>query len=75
MMRCTDTERNLVIRQLRRARDEVVRAKLMMAAIADEEDDEAVEDLANMAAALAGRIDAIVKAERIDDEDEDALED
>ena len=73
-MRCTDTERNLVIRQLRRARDEVVRAKLMMAAIATEDDSEAVEELDDMGHALTGRIESIVKAELVEDEDEDGEE-
>jgi hypothetical protein len=73
-MRCTDTERELLIRQLRRARDEVVRAKLMMAAVATEDDDEAVADLTDMADALTGRIASVVKAELIDDEDDEAEE-
>jgi hypothetical protein len=49
-MRCTETERLLVIKQLQRAMEEVVRAKLMMQAVAsDPEDEESVGDLDCMA--------------------------
>jgi hypothetical protein len=73
-MRCTPREKDLVIRQLRRARDEVLRAKLMMEAIATEEDDEAVEALDDMANDLTVQIATVVKAERMDDEDYEAEE-
>ena len=70
-MRSTESERFLVIKQLRRAREEVIRAKLMMQAIAtDEFDSETVEDLADMADSLDGRIDAIVKADEIPPEED-----
>jgi hypothetical protein len=71
-MRCTETERLLVIKQLRRAMVEVVRAKLMMQAVAcDPEDDESVEDLDDMVDSLAGYIDACVKADKVDNEEDD----
>jgi hypothetical protein len=69
-MRLTDTEQQLLIKQLRKARDEVVRAKLMMKAVATDEDHATVEDLTEMAHALTGHIEAIVKAVILDDEDE-----
>jgi hypothetical protein len=72
-MRSTESERLLVIKQLRRAREEVIRAKLMMEAIADDEDDtETVEDLAAMSDSLGGHIDAIVKAKHVDEDEEDS---
>jgi hypothetical protein len=73
-MQCTYTEKMLLVRQLRRARDEVVRAKLMLEAVATEEDDEAVDALANMADHLTARLASIRKAELMDDEDDDAEE-
>jgi len=74
-MKCTDTEKNLLLKQLRKARDEVVRSKLMMQAIAsDEADNDFVDDLEDMADSLTGHIEAIVKSEFIEDEDEDEEE-
>ena len=73
-MRCTDTEMMLVVKQLRRAREEVVRAKLLMQAIAnDDTDAEAVRDLTDMADGLAAHVEALVKADEVD-EGEDAEE-
>ena len=58
-----------------KARDEVVRSKLMMQAIAsDEADNDFVDDLEDMADSLTGHIEAIVKSEFIEDEDEDEEE-
>jgi hypothetical protein len=71
-MRCTETERILVIKQLRRAREELIRAKLMMEAIADDERDaETVSDLEEMVVDLSSHLDGIVKADS-SDPDEDA---
>ena len=63
-MRGTDTERNLVIRQFRRAREELVRATLMMQGLAtDAWDAQTVFVLKGMAWELALRIDGILKAD------------
>jgi hypothetical protein len=72
-MRFTDTEGRLLINQLRKVRDEILRAKLMMQAVAtDDEDSATVEDLAEMAASLTGHIDSIVKADPIEEDEDDA---
>jgi hypothetical protein len=74
-MRCTETERILVIRQLRRAREELIRAKLMMEAIADDERDaETGSDLEEMVVDLSGHHDGILKADSLEP-DEDTSED
>ena len=71
-MRCTDTEKNLLLKQLRKSRDEIIRSKMMMEAVAsDEGDDDTVEGLEEMATSLESHIDAIVKSELIDDDEED----
>jgi hypothetical protein len=71
-MNCTDSEMLILEKQLRKAREEVVRAKLMMQAIAsDGEDVASVQDLADMVDHLAAQIDSIVKADLVEDEDED----
>jgi hypothetical protein len=73
-MRGTKTERILVIRQLRRARDELIRAKLMMEAITnDEMDVVTVSDLEEMAVDLSRHLDRIVKADS-SEPDEDTSE-
>jgi hypothetical protein len=64
-MRGTDTQIRLLIRQLRKARDEVARAWMMMAAV--EADDE--EELQDMVDALAAVIDSIVKADEVEDDE------
>jgi hypothetical protein len=72
-MQYTDTEGRLLINQLRKARDEVARAKLMMKAVASYEADNAtVEDLDEMVQALTNHIDSIVKADLIEDEDDES---
>ena len=71
-MRYTDTEGRLLLAQLRKARDELARAKLMLAAVSTDADaeDGAVDEMAEMVAVLNGIIDSIVKADLVDDEDE-----
>jgi hypothetical protein len=70
-MRCTDTQLRLLVSQLRKARDEVARARMMMAVQAEDD-----EDLEVMVAELSAVIDAIVKAAELEDEDgEDGEED
>jgi hypothetical protein len=65
--RGTGSERILVIRQLRRARDELIRAKLMMEAIAaDERDAETGSDLEEMVVDLSSHLDGIVKADSLE---------
>jgi hypothetical protein len=72
-MNCTDTEMLLLTNHLRKAREEVVRAKMMLQAVADDGEDVAsVQDLADMVDCLAAQIDSIVKADIVVDEDEDA---
>jgi hypothetical protein len=75
-MRCTETEKSLLLKQLRKSRDEIIRSKMMMEAVAsDEGDDDTVEDLEEMATSLENHIDAIVKSELIDDDEEDEDDD
>jgi CHASE3 domain sensor protein len=67
-----DREQILLLRQFRKARDEMVRAMLMLRAVTDEDDEEKVEELEEMAALLTAHMDGIVKAKDVDDdEDED----
>ena len=64
-MRATDTQLRLLISQLRKARDEVARAWMMMAAV--EASDE--EELKDMVDALAAIIDMVVKADEVEDDE------
>jgi hypothetical protein len=64
-MRATDTQIRLLISQLRKARDEVARAWMMMAAV--EASDE--EELKDMVDALAAIIDLVVKADEVEDDE------
>ena len=64
-MRATDTQMRLLISQLRKARDEVARAWMMMAAV--EASDE--EELKDMVDALAAIIDLVVKADEVEDDE------
>jgi hypothetical protein len=64
-MRATDTQMRLLISQLRKARDEVARASMMMAAV--EAGDE--EELADMVDTLAAIIDSVVKADEVEDDE------
>jgi hypothetical protein len=74
-MRYTSTEELLVVRQLRRAADEVVRAKLMCKAVAsDEVDWEMVDDLLDMGCKLHAYATAIVKAPEVPPEEETSEE-
>jgi hypothetical protein len=68
----TDTQQRLLVKQLRKARDEVARAGMMLTAVTDDEGPhEALEDLEDMVAVLAGIIHSIVKAEREEEPGED----
>ena len=71
MLYFDNTEKHLLLRQLRRARDEVVRAMLMLRAVTDEADEEKVEELEEMAAHLTAHIDGIVKAKIVEDDEEE----
>src|SRR5262245_33528920 len=63
LMRCTDAEMTLLLKQLRKARDEVIRSKMMMEAVASNEEDGAtVAELEHMIIHLDVHIDAIVKS-------------
>jgi hypothetical protein len=64
-MRGTDTQIRLLLSQLRKARDEVARAQMMMVAVEADGD----EDLEEMVDALAAISDAIVKAEEAEDDE------
>ena len=71
MLHFDDTEKHLLLRQLRKARDELVRATLMLRAVTDEEDEEKVEELEEMAFSLTAHIDGIVKAKIVEDDEEE----
>ena len=64
-MRGTDTQLRLLLSQLRKARDEVARARMMMMAV-EAGDDEELEDMVDTLAAI---IDLIVKAEEVEDDE------
>ena len=71
-MRCTDTEMTLLLKQLRKARDEVIRSKMMMEAVASNDaDGETVADLEHMIIHLDCHIDAIVKSDVVEGDDEE----
>jgi hypothetical protein len=65
-MRATDTQIRLLLGQLRKARDEVARAWMMMMAAVEVGDEEELEDMVDTLAAV---IDSIVKAEEADDDE------
>jgi len=71
MFLLTDTEKLLLVRQLRRAKQEVVRAKMMLAGAVDGAEAGMVDELADMADDLANHIDAIVKLEIVPNDDEE----
>ena len=75
MLHFDNTEKHLLLRQLRRARDEVVRAMLMLRAVTDDEDEEKVEELEDMAVSLTSHIDGIVKAKIVEDDEEEDEDD
>jgi hypothetical protein len=61
-MLSSDEEKLLVVKQFRRAREEVLRAKLMFEAIATQEEADSVGALEQMIEDLGAIVDAIVKA-------------
>jgi hypothetical protein len=63
-MRGTDTQIRLLLGQLRKARDEVARAWMMMAAV-EAGDEEELEDMVDTLAAI---IDSVVKADEVEDD-------
>jgi hypothetical protein len=64
-MRATDTQIRLLVTQLRKARDEVARASMMMAAV----EAGGEEDVEDMVDALAAIIDVVVKADEVEDDE------
>ena len=63
-MRATDTQIRLLISQLRKARDEVARAWMMMTAV----EAGGEEELEDMVDTLAAIIDSVVKADEVEDD-------
>ena len=63
-MRGTDTQIQLLLRQLRKARDEVARARVMLIAVGAGDDEAA---LGKMVTELAGIIDSILRADDADE--------
>jgi hypothetical protein len=61
-MLASEEEKLLVVKQLRRAREEVLRAKLMLEAIATRHDADSIGALHQMVEDLGAFVDAIVKA-------------
>ena len=66
-MHGTDTQIRLLLRQLRKARDEVARARMMMKAV-EADGDEVLEE---MVTDLAAIIDEVLSADEVDDGDDD----
>jgi hypothetical protein len=63
-MRATDTQIRLLLGQLRKARDEVARAWMMMTAV----EAGGEEELEDMVDTLAAIIDSVVKADEVEDD-------